>query len=109
MNVAFTLCIADKVGLFSDGKIVSAFVVLLTASLKKHDCVAPIYCFMPDHLHVIISGRDETSRAKEAMDEFKYASGLWLVKNRPGIDWQGNYHDHIIRASDDWKFEIAPG
>ena len=62
---------------------------------------------MPDHLHVMIAGRDETSRPKEAMDEFKETTGHWFGDHCPDVCWQKDYHDHIIRISDDWRNHVV--
>jgi REP element-mobilizing transposase RayT len=76
VNVAFTLCVARKAELFTDGKIVSAFVLLLAASAKKHRCVVPIYCFMPDHVHLLLSGQSKSSDAWAAVALFKQRTGF---------------------------------
>lgn len=61
---------------------------------------------MPDHLHVIIGGNESTSRPKEVMDEFKQTTSQWFVNNKPNIHWQKDFHDHIIRISDDWRNHV---
>ena len=35
------------------------------------------------------------------MDSFKYLTGQWLAENCPEFEWQKDYHDHIIRNSED--------
>ncbi len=104
--VSFTACVENRRSLFADSEVVDAFVKLLTESVFPCGCAVAIYCFMPDHLHVIICGLEDDSRPKEAMNDFKYATGLWLAKNRPGYSWQKDYHDHIIRANDDWRRHV---
>jgi hypothetical protein len=63
VNVAFTVCVARKVELFTDNEVVSVFVALLTKSVKKYGCIVPVYCFMPDHIHLLVSGQSESSDA----------------------------------------------
>src|ERR1700733_963706 len=96
VNVAFTLCVAGKAALFTDSKVVSVFVVLLTASARKHDCVVPIYCFMPDHVHMLLSGQSELSDAWAAVVRFKQQTGFWLGEHRQDVRWQKDFFDHII-------------
>lgn len=62
---------------------------------------------MPDHLHVLILGTLEESRPKEAMDLFKGRTGSWLAEHHPGVRWQKNYYDHVIRGKDDWRSHAA--
>jgi putative transposase len=101
VNVAFTLCVAGKVGLFTDDKIVSAFVALLAASAKRHDCVVSIYCFMPDHVHVLLSGQGESSDTWAAVVGFKQQTGFWLAKHHQEVRWQKDFFDHIVRRDED--------
>ncbi len=51
----------------------------------------------------MIQGTGQHSRPKQAMDEFKETTGLWLSRNRPDLAWQKDYHDHIVRRSEDWR------
>jgi putative transposase len=106
VNVAFTLCVAGKVGLFTDSKVVSAFVQLLTISVKKHDCVVPIYCFMPDHVHMLLSGQNESSDTWAAVVRFKQQTGFWLGKHRQEVRWQKDFFDHIVRRDEDLGTQV---
>lgn len=105
-RVSITACIQKRQRPFSDPWIVDTFKNALVKWTLEKACVASIYCFVPDHLHVILVGTHEGSRPKEAMDEFKETTGTWFAQNRPEFKWQKNYHDHIIRASDDWRNHV---
>src|SRR6185312_6785179 len=83
--------------------LVAEFVHQLAESAGRFECIVPIYCFMPDHLHLLIQGVADKSRPKVAMDNFNTSSGLWLGKHRPGKPCQDAYYDHLIRKSDDWR------
>jgi len=56
---------------------------------------------MPDHLHLLVFGTTPQSRIKLAMDGFKEATGKWFASEMPEVTWQEDYHDHIVRHSDD--------
>jgi len=73
---------------------------------KQFGCLVGIYCFMPDHLHFILCGQNEGSDAKAACNGFKQFSSRWLLQNHPTHSWQSDYHDHIIRKSDDWRRHV---
>ena len=60
---------------------------------------------MPDHLHVLLYGTTPQSRAKDAMIRFKRDSGMWLAANRPDLEWQEDFYDHIIRRSEGWEVQ----
>jgi REP-associated tyrosine transposase len=106
VNVALTLCVASKAGLFADSEVLSAFVSLLTASAKKHDCVVLIYCFMPDHVHLLLSGQSESSDTWAAVVRFKQQTGFWLGRHRQDVCWQKDFFDHIIRRDEDLGAQV---
>ncbi len=76
---------------------------LLGVAAERCGCTVPLYCFMPDHAHFVISGTTDDSRPKEALDRFKKLSGRWFSKERPDIAWQRGYFDRIIRNTEDWQ------
>lgn len=105
-NVAFTANVERRRPLFDDASVVEAVLPILRTQTERFGCLVGIYCFMPDHLHLILCGQTVTSDAKAAMDAFKTQTGLWLGECRPEFAWQDGYHDHIIRRSDDWRRQV---
>lgn len=105
-RVSFTACIRERKRPFLEKAVVDAFLEALELRTSQAACIVPVYCFMPDHLHVVIAGQTDGSRPKIAMDEFKRTTALWFAKNRPEFHWQKDYHDHIIRASEDWRRHV---
>ena len=65
------------------------------------------YCFMPDHLHVIVSGRTDESDCKAFIKAAKqYSSYYW--KQRHGYRlWERYGHDRVIRT--DWELAMTIG
>ena len=60
-------------------------------------CLA--YCFMPDHIHLLVAS-DGGASAERFMRLFKRISG-WHFKNRMGEHlWQISYYDHVLRVED---------
>lgn len=105
--VAFTACVRDAQTPFTDASTVSALVPLLIKEARKQDCIVPVYCFMPDHIHIMLLGTKPESNLKAAMTGFKREIGLWFGKNRPEVRLQKDYYDHILRCTDDWANHIA--
>ena len=105
-NVAFTCNVEGRQTLSRDPAVVAAMLPILKTQTEQHDCLVGIYCFMPDHLHLVLCGQTQRADTKAAIDGFKHKTGLWLYENRPGFDWQGDYYDHIIRRGDDWRRQV---
>ncbi len=102
VTVAYTTCIRNRYPFFRNDAMVGRFRSELIRFADKYGCWLPVYCFMPDHLHVMISGQYDSSRPKAVMDSFKTATGIWLRNNVSEVRWQRSYHDHIARCGDDW-------
>jgi len=56
-----------------------------------------IYCFMPDHLHVIAMGQSDQSDVLQAIGRFKQTSGYCMRKQNSEFSWQKGFHDRVIR------------
>jgi len=104
--VAFTICVDHSQPLFIKEEVVRAFIPILREVIEKHACIVPIYCFMPDHLHVILHGKIQSADTCQAMVEFKQRSGYWLKRNRPTVRWQKDFYDHIVRKSEDLGAQV---
>src|SRR5262249_45674856 len=65
--VAFTACVDKRHTPFVDSEVVSDFLDSLGKAATKCKCLVPIYCFMPDHVHVILHGQDDSADAWQAM------------------------------------------
>ncbi|MDP2035740.1 MAG: transposase [Ignavibacteria bacterium] len=99
--VSFTVCVKERVDLFNNQNIIKTFEKTLLDELKREDCAAWVYVFMPDHVHIIISGKTATADPRKCIAMFKQKTGYWLSKNRHDTLWQKNYYDHILRNNED--------
>ena len=117
ISVAYALCLkadvasdvaADVAAGFSlrDSEIVKIFTNILTSVISKADCIVPVYCFMPDHQHLIITGTMDTSDIFKAIVIYKQKTGYWMSVNRPEIKWQKDFYDHIIKKHSDMKIQV---
>ena len=55
--------------------------------LKVPVCAFPVYCFMPDHLHILAEGRDQGSDLKKFISVFKQRTSFNFKKG----DFQKSY------------------
>ena len=105
--IAYTVCLADRRPQLNSEQIVMPLLEILEDKMAVTDCQVGIYCFMPDHLHIIACGQTDNANSKRAMDAFKQESGRFLKDRFPQVVWQGDYYDHIIRRSHDWRRQVA--
>ncbi|HLK14976.1 MAG TPA: transposase, partial [Fimbriimonadaceae bacterium] len=104
---AYTLCEASRKPCFTNADLVDPLIGLLEESLVRHACLAPIYCFMPDHMHVLVFGQTEVSSSKAAIENFKGSSGRWFSRAGVPCRWQRGYYDRIIGESEEWRKQAA--
>ena len=107
VRVAFTLCVKEKKQLFTTKTMVERFLAILKDVEEKYECKNWVYVFMPDHLHLIMEGKSEKADLWKAVILFKQKTGFWLTKNVPGIKWQKDFYDHILRKDEDLRKQIS--
>jgi len=104
VSVAFTLCLKgneNKTSGFTDPVIVNVFTDILAKVVAKQDCIVPVYCYMPDHQHLIITGTARSSDISKAIANYKQKTGYWMSANRSILRWQKDFYDHVIRKHED--------
>ncbi|MDD5223312.1 MAG: transposase [bacterium] len=99
--ITFTVCIAERYPLFAQENITRIFSDLLINILKKEECEAHVFLFMPDHFHVLVEGKSDESDLLKFIKNFKQKTGYWLGRNHPGIKWQKDFYDHVLRKDED--------
>jgi putative transposase len=77
---------------------------ILHEEQERQDCAVFSYCLMPNHLHFLVSPRENGISVLAFTDRFKGKSTnrSWTVGWR-GKLWQPRYYDHIVRAEEDLR------
>jgi putative transposase len=97
VSVSYHACVAERRRVFASAPIVDELVRQLTDAATRHGCKVRAYCFMPDHLHVILRGQTAEADTWAAMFGFKRRSGVWLSKAL-GVAWQKGFYDEILSS-----------
>jgi putative transposase len=95
-----TILTNDNTAYFKEAEVIGNLINMLieTARSKRFDVLA--YCFMPDHLHLLVIGKDDKSNLKKFINLFKQKSGYWFKKNYNKNLWHVSYYDHVLRRED---------
>ena len=56
---------------------------------------------MPDHLHLLIEGKDSDSNMKSFISSYKQHTGFYYKKETDTALCQINYYEHILRKEED--------
>ncbi len=86
--------------LFNDPCVVELIEATLLQACAKHTFALLAYCFMPDHLHLLISGSSD-SRLADFVRLFKQLSGYAAKQKLGAAIWQISYYDHVLRREED--------
>jgi len=100
ISVSFTLCINDRVQLFNNSSIVHIFENILKSEVERSSCIVPVYCYMPDHQRLIVSGISSEADTIGLIKKYKQKTGYWLIHNQFNARWQKDFFDHIIRKDE---------
>ncbi len=86
----------------------------LLAACKAEGFELLAYCFMPDHLHLLVA-TDDARDLVHLIHRYKQQTGWWFrnryaagglkasptsQQNRPKL-WQASYYDHVLRRDED--------
>jgi len=106
VRAAFTICIARRIEYFRDEAIIAVATKALGEAFLQHGGHAAVYLFMPDHLHLIVSGIDEQGDLLALVERFKQKTTYRLRQAGTEFAWQKDFYDHIIRASEDYGAQV---
>lgn len=95
-----TICTSGKRQLLTTKKVVNGMIKVLRAVAEKHDSAVIVYVFMPDHLHLLTRG-GENSNLIALVREFKQKTGYWYKREYGGTLWQKSFYDHIVRKDEE--------
>jgi REP element-mobilizing transposase RayT len=66
----------------------------------RYDFDTLAFCFMPDHLHLLLAGQDGSS-LQNFIHHFKQVSGYRFKREHGSSLWQISYYDHVVRRDED--------
>jgi len=96
--VHWTLTIDDRKTGWLDARFLYKFRELLTHALFRHQLACPIYCLMPDHIHLLWTGLAEQSNQITALKSFR--QDLNDTLNRIGFQLQLQAYDHVLKEAE---------
>lgn len=98
----FVTIVTDrKKKIFVSKEIVEQILRILKDLSTTYQFVIWVYCFMPDHFHVLIEGKSLNSDMKNLILRFKQKSAYEFKKLYKERLWQENYYEHILRRNED--------
>lgn len=95
-----TVCCRERRPFFTREELARELALVLRDTCARHGFDIHAYCFMPDHLHVLLIGNRPSADLLLAARNFKGAAAV--SARRLGISglWQKGFYDHVIRSEE---------
>lgn len=82
---------------FVNDEVVSKLIDILRGTAVQEGFSVWAYCFMPDHVHLLIEGKNGNADMKTFVTLFKQKTAYWF-KSIYGVQlWGTNYYEHVLR------------
>jgi putative transposase len=92
-----TFCTAHRHHAFEGDVVADRCLTQLRRSATAHDMAVVAYCFMPDHLHLLVYGIGESADLRAFVAAFKQATGFAYRRQYGRHLWQPGYFDRVLR------------
>jgi len=97
-----TICTNDKQKVFTNRETVDEHIQILSECCEKEKFSVWAYCFMPDHIHLLLTANENSDLIK-LVTAYKKLSGYEYKKTMGKNLWQKSFYDHILRKEEDIK------
>ena len=98
---SLTFCTRDRVRWFSDAPVVNLVLSLFVQQADEKQFGILAYCFMPDHVHLLLEGRTDTADLRSFVNEAKQRSGFEFARQHDRRKlWQKGYYEQVLRTDE---------
>jgi REP element-mobilizing transposase RayT len=102
-----TTCTHERRRIFDRAAVVGLTLMHFLQSAEQTDVEVTAYCFMPDHLHLLVTVATAIGDLDRFMRRAKQTSGHAFAQSDGGKLWQTGYHDRVLRSDEDALNYIA--
>ena len=103
---AFTVCTADRMPFFGAVDVIEVARTALGQAFAEYHGHVGVYLFMPDHLHLMVSGRDTQADLWAMVIAFKQRTVFRAHRAGHPFGWQKDFYDHLVRANEDYGAQV---
>ena len=82
---------------FVNDEVVARVVAILKSTAEQEGFSVWAYCFMPDHVHLLVEGKHSNADMKHFVALFKQKTAYWFRSTYGVKLWAPNYHEHVLR------------
>jgi putative transposase len=97
------ICTRDRESLFRDARVVTPVLTTIRQCAATCDFAVFAYCFMPDHLHLIVSATADSADLRAFISRWKQRAGYEHRQRTGQFLWQPSYFDHVLRDEEEMQ------
>jgi putative transposase len=97
---SLTLCTSGRHKAFIDKDAVTLTLSQILRAGKEHRFALTAYCFMPDHVHLLVEGCAPHCNLERYVHAAKQFSGFAYARHAERRLWQHSYFDHALRGNE---------
>ena len=101
---SLTFCAHRRRHLFITPAVVGLVLMQISRAAIENEFAVVAYCFMPDHLHLLIDGRSDTSDCKRFIARAKQYSAFQVSRTYHHPLWQRYGFEHVLRDDEVLRF-----
>ena len=92
-----TFCTDDRRVVFTDQGSVELVIEQILRAAERYGFAITAYCFMPDHLHLLIRGATDGSDCRAFIKAAKQYSAFHFKRQRQAKLWQRYGYERVVR------------
>jgi putative transposase len=96
-----TFCSAKRRTVFIEDAVVELARVQIFTTARLEAFAILAYCFMPDHVHLLVEGLTAAADLRRFVKLAKQRSGALYTRRFRHALWQKGYYDRVLRERDD--------
>lgn len=96
-----TICTFHRIDALRDDPVVEDVLLQFRQRAIDHQFAIHAYCFMPDHVHLVLEGLSDSSDVRRFVRDWKQRTASEYRQTTGKDLWQRGYFDHVLRADED--------
>ncbi len=101
-----TFCTFERRPHFTCAEHVACAADQIVRAAEHEQFAVAAYCFMPDHLHLLVEGQTEAADGRRFMTRAKQLSGFAFATSTGERLWQRYGYERVLRGEDDTRAVI---
>ena len=92
-----TFCTVDRRPVFVDAGTVREVIEQIRRTCAEEQFAVLAYCFMPDHVHLLLEGRREDADLRRCAKLARQRSAMFYARLGGRRLWQAGFYDRVLR------------